>query len=299
MGVSSKTAAVSKMHGHGVMIDALLGGTEAMRAAGKTYLPQWPQEEDDGYQARLGTSTLLPVLKETIGQMVGRVFFRDIGTDKVSDGLKDYLQNFDLQNNALNVFCAAWFADALAKGASYVLVDYPDGKARTKAEEKALGLRPYAVFVRNSDVLGFRYEMRQGRPVCTQFRYRQAVTEYDGDFGDPTDNTVTDQLVGNTVTGVTRYQLVRSFGGFVEPVLAVKDRPAVKVGGRPLTYGRDYAVTDKGVLVLNAPQAAGQPITWSGGFYFRVRFMADTADFENIIGHLWAAKKIEFVSVKL
>ena len=55
----------------------------------------------------------------------------------------------------------------------------------------------------------------------------------------------------------------------------------------------------KGVLVLNTPQAAGQPITWSGGFYFRVRFMADTADFENIIGHLWAAKKIEFVSVKL
>ena len=118
-------------------------------------------------------------------------------------------------------------------------------------------------------------------------------------YEDPTDNAVTDQLVGNTVTGVTRNQLVRSFGGFVEPVLAVKDRPAVKVGGRPLTYGRDYAVTDKGVLVLNTPQAAGQPITWSGGFYFRVRFMADTADFENIIGHLWAAKKIEFVSVKL
>ena len=57
-------------------------------------------------------------------------------------------------------------------------------------------------------------------------------------YEDPTDNTVTDQLVGNTVTGVTRYQLVRSFGGFVEPVLAVKDRPAVKVGGRPLIYGR-------------------------------------------------------------
>ena len=62
MGVSSKTAAVAKMHGHSVMIDALLGGTEAMRAAGKAYLPQWPREEDDSYQTRLGTSTLLPVL---------------------------------------------------------------------------------------------------------------------------------------------------------------------------------------------------------------------------------------------
>ena len=43
----------------------------------------------------------------------------------------------------------------------------------------------------------------------------------------------------------------------------------------------------------------GQKVTWSGGFYFRVRFLQDSADFENFIGHLWAAKKIEMQSVKL
>lgn len=118
-------------------------------------------------------------------------------------------------------------------------------------------------------------------------------------YEDPTDNAVTDQHIGNTVQGVTRYQLVRSMGGFIEPVLAVKERPAVKVGGVALTYGRDYTVTDKGVLVLNTPQAPGRPITWTGGFYFRVRFTSDTVDFENVLGSLWAAKKIEFTSVKL
>lgn len=118
-------------------------------------------------------------------------------------------------------------------------------------------------------------------------------------YEDPTDNAVTDQLIGNTVQGVTRYQLVRSMGGFIEPVLAVKERPAVKVGGVALTYGRDYSVTDKGVLVFNTPQTPGRPITWTGGFYFRVRFTSDTVDFENVLGSLWAAKKIEFTSVKL
>lgn len=118
-------------------------------------------------------------------------------------------------------------------------------------------------------------------------------------YEDPTDNAVTDQPIGNTVQGVTRYQLVRSMGGFVEPVLAVKERPAVKVGGVALTYGRDYSVTDKGVLVFNTPQTPGRPITWTGGFYFRVRFTSDTVDFENVLGGLWAAKKIEFTSVKL
>ncbi|HFA2503755.1 TPA: DUF2460 domain-containing protein [Neisseria gonorrhoeae] len=118
-------------------------------------------------------------------------------------------------------------------------------------------------------------------------------------YEDPADNAVTDQPVGNTVQGVARYQLVRSMGGFIEPVSAVKERPAVKVGGTALAYGRDYTVTDKGVLVFNTPQPPGRPITWTGGFYFRVRFTSDTVDFENILGSLWAAKKIEFTSVKL
>lgn len=118
-------------------------------------------------------------------------------------------------------------------------------------------------------------------------------------YEDPTDNAVTDQAIGNTVQGVTRYQLVRSMGGFIEPVLAVKERPAVKVGGTALTYGRDYTVTDKGVLVFNTPQPPNSLITWTGGFYFRVRFTSDTIDFENVLGSLWTAKKIEFTSVKL
>lgn len=118
-------------------------------------------------------------------------------------------------------------------------------------------------------------------------------------YEDPADNAVTDQPVGNTVQGVARYQLVRSMGGFIEPVSAVKERPAVKVGGTALAYGRDYTVTDKGVLVFSTPQPPGRPITWTGGFYFRVRFTSDTVDFENVLGSLWAAKKIEFTSVKL
>lgn len=118
-------------------------------------------------------------------------------------------------------------------------------------------------------------------------------------YEDPTDNKVTDQLIGNVVQGVTRYQLVRNYGGFTEPVLAVKGTPVVKVGGVALTHGRDFSIDNNGVLVLNTPQTPGRQITWTGGFYFRVRFTSDTVDFENFIGHLWNAKKIEFTSLKL
>lgn len=118
-------------------------------------------------------------------------------------------------------------------------------------------------------------------------------------YEDPTDNHVSGQLVGRAVQGQNRYQLVRAFGGFVEPVLAVKGNPEIKVDGRVMRSGADYVLGGNGEVVFQVPLTAGQPITWTGGFYFRVRFMQDAADFENFIGHLWAAKRIEFQSVKL
>ena len=118
-------------------------------------------------------------------------------------------------------------------------------------------------------------------------------------YEDPTDNTVTDQLIGMATNGQTQFQLLRSFGGFIEPVMAVKGNPVVKVNGVTKMNGTDYAVTDKGVVVFQSAVPTGQKVTWSGGFYFRVRFLQDSADFENFIGHLWAAKKIEMQSVKL
>nr|DAR58654.1 MAG TPA: portal [Caudoviricetes sp.] len=188
MSADIKNSAVADMHAQTKPIRALMGGTAAMRKESKNYLPKWPQEEDKAYQIRLSTSTLLPVLRETVGQMVGRVFFRDIDTERVAPELLPLLGNIDLKNNALPVFCAAWFADALAYGAAYAVVDYPqtDGGNRTLADDKARGLRPYCVLVRNEDVLGFRSEERGGVEVCTQFRYRQLINVSDGEFGDKT-----------------------------------------------------------------------------------------------------------------
>lgn len=245
MSANTKNAAVADMHVQTAAIRALMGGTAAMRKAGKTYLPQWPQEEDAAYQNRLTTSTLLPVLRETVGQMVGRVFFRDIDTEKVAPELLPLLGNIDLKNNALPVFCSAWFTDALAYGAAYAVVDYPqtDGGNRTLADDKARGLRPYCVLVRNKDVLGFRSEERGGMEVCTQFRYRQSVTVADGEFGD----TVVEQINVLEPGRIRRYrqdgdgwtlesESVMSIGGVPLDIVPVVEFTPEKSGffaGRP------------------------------------------------------------------
>lgn len=118
-------------------------------------------------------------------------------------------------------------------------------------------------------------------------------------YDDPTDNSVKEQLIGHGVNGVTRYRLVRSYGGFIEPIGGVNGIPVIKVGSVVKKHGTDFQVSDDGYVVFNAQQPVGQPITWTGRFYFRVRFADDSMGLENFIGHLWKAKKIELVSVKL
>lgn len=187
VGVADKNDAVVQMHAVNNVVRALLGGTDAMRSAGKIYLPQWPQETDDCYATRLATATLLPVLQETVRQMVGRVFYRNVDTSAIAAPVLPLIENIDLRNNHLSVFCSQWFADALAFGASYAVADYPmAGGVQTLADAQAMGLRPYAVLVKNADVLGFKSAMVNGVEVCTQFRYVQDLTVDDGEFGTKT-----------------------------------------------------------------------------------------------------------------
>lgn len=273
MNVDYKTAAVQTMHRYGVMFDALLGGTETMRQAGKLFLPQWAQETDAAYRDRLATSTLLPVLKETVANMVGRVFFQDMDTSLVADSVKELLPNFDWQNNAMNVFCAHWFADALAKGASYVLVDYPENSGGvTLADEKRLGLRPYAVLIKNSDVLGFRYEMRAGCAVLTQFRYKQTIMAYDGEFGEQAIEQINVHEVGR----------VRRYRKNSEGELFLHSETALMKNGEPLDF---IPVVD---LVLEKTGFfAGQPPLLELA-YLNVKHWQSQSDQDNITHYVRA-----------
>lgn len=186
--VSVKNTEVAELHKSLAVIEALLGGTKAMRKAGKTYLFQQKLESDEAYKARLERATLYPALSETLSQMCGRVFFKPISTTAVNEQIQqDYLPDIDLEGNNLDVFASQWFYAGLAYGVSFVLVDYTKvGDIKTLADEKALGARPYFVHIKPQSVLGFKTERINGKPQLTQFRYKESVIEDDGEFGQKT-----------------------------------------------------------------------------------------------------------------
>ncbi|HTZ79055.1 MAG TPA: DUF2460 domain-containing protein [Stellaceae bacterium] len=116
-------------------------------------------------------------------------------------------------------------------------------------------------------------------------------------YGDADDNAVTGQPIGVGDGVTTVFQLVRLYGGFVEPVIAPNQVSAVYLAGVRQTGG--YSVDSaSGEMTLGTAPGVGVPVTADFTYYFRCRFMADSMDFEKFMSQLWLAKSVKFVSLK-
>lgn len=113
-------------------------------------------------------------------------------------------------------------------------------------------------------------------------------------LNDASDNTVTDQAFG-TGNGVkTQFQLVRTYGGFAEPIAYVNGAAVIKSNG---TVVSNYTIAN-GVVTFAAAPAVGAVLTWSGSFYYRVRFANDTLDFQQVYRQIWSAGTVDLMTVK-
>lgn len=112
---------------------------------------------------------------------------------------------------------------------------------------------------------------------------------------DPDDSSVVDQTIGTGDGVLTQFQLIRDWGGFLEPVMNVNGAIIIKVNGTTKTLTTDYLVDSNGMVTFTVAPAASASITWSGSFYYRVRFLQDTAEFNQFMKDLWELKTLEFV----
>lgn len=116
---------------------------------------------------------------------------------------------------------------------------------------------------------------------------------------DPEDNSVTDQVFGTGNGTTTSFPLSRVRGGFSEPVQALNGAPVIKVDGVTKATPADYVISTTGIVVFTTAPLAGQPITWTGNYYFRCRFLQDMAEFDQFLKTLWQWNRVEFRTVKI
>jgi uncharacterized protein (TIGR02217 family) len=117
-------------------------------------------------------------------------------------------------------------------------------------------------------------------------------------FTDPDDNAVTLQAIGIGDGGTTLFQLVRSFGGYVEPVFDTNGAPALTVNGVAQVAGSDYTISATGLVTFTVAPGVGFIVKWTGSYYRRVRFSTDSAEFQKFLRDLWTLKTIELQGFK-
>ncbi len=164
-------------------INALLGGTAAMRAAGEAYLPMHRLEEQKDYDERLACALLLPMVEHTLNVLSGKPFAEPLKlSDSVPTQVKDLCTDIDLQGNNLDVFCHGWFREGVAKAFCHVLVENPrkrEGQA-TKADDRVLGTRPYWVLIRPECLIDADEKTVNGVRTLVHVRILESYTERDG-----------------------------------------------------------------------------------------------------------------------
>lgn len=120
--------------------------------------------------------------------------------------------------------------------------------------------------------------------------HRKLVTftvpaEGDGyvEFRITVNNGTTDTFAGDGVKGVYLW------GAHCE--LADRATNYIKTLGAIASY-TDFTVSSVGVVTFTAAPASGATLTWTGSYYYRVRFELDTVDFERFLWQLWNARSI-------
>lgn len=190
--VATPSAAVEKMLPDWELAQALLGGTRSMRDAGEKYLPKWPKEMQESYNARLNVSVLFPAYQRTISTLAAKPFSKAIVVgDDVPQAVQDVLQDVDMQGRNLDRFAADVMETIAGYGLSGILVDFPDATevptteagARTQAAEQQAGLRPYWVEIKPQQIVGWRAAFESGAWVFRMLRLMECVEEDAGDFG--------------------------------------------------------------------------------------------------------------------
>ena len=157
-------------------------------------------------------------------------------------------------------------------------------------------LRSSATSAELQQLMAF-FNARQGQ--MDTFLYQDA-----DDYSTLINNSGSYQAIATGDGTTTLFQLVKSFGGYVEPVLAPNTSGTINVYlGGTLQSGATYTINgwgtaNPGTISFNTAPTNGTAIAASFTYYYPCRMSADSISFKMFLTQFYNLGKLTFQSVK-
>ena len=119
-------------------------------------------------------------------------------------------------------------------------------------------------------------------------------------YEDPDDCSITGQALGGGDGSNKKFQLARSFGGFIEPMFAPKLVSAVYLNGVPASGWTvsNWGTAAPGVITFATAPSSGVIVSATFTYYFPCRFADDQIDFNKFLSQMWNAQSVKFYTLK-
>jgi len=119
------------------------------------YLIPHPRESDEKFSRRKKLAVYPNYVKKVVDSYLSHLFKKSPVRSIETQEYQEFIQDVDKQGTYIDDFMRRSFKLAMITGTIFIIVDKPQGKAKTKLEEKQLGLKPYLALRTKSQLYNY------------------------------------------------------------------------------------------------------------------------------------------------
>jgi len=176
--LEAKSADYAAMQTYMDDVADILEGEEAIKQAGERYLPKYPDELQEEYDFRLSVAMFTNIWRDVAEGLAAKPFEMPItfvDADKVATEYTDFAKNVDGSGRSMTAFSMDLFFYAITQSLDWLFVDFsevaPSPIPRTKAQDKAEGVRPLWSRISARNMYEVRSDVIGGRETLTYARF--------------------------------------------------------------------------------------------------------------------------------